>query len=87
MKRANDIEVTRLSLGRNEAVEVNMPWKLLWLSALSTDLPTTPAQETVGLKCGFFETRQNPMEVKGGAFTLLRALGDSKVLCQWSTSF
>lgn len=54
---------------------------------MSTDLPTTPIQETVGLKYGFSETRQNPMEVKGGPFILLRALGDSKALCQWSTSF
>lgn len=29
VKRANDIEVTRLLLGWNEAVEVNMPWKLV----------------------------------------------------------
>ena len=56
---------------------MNMPWKL-YSCALSTDLPTLPTQETVGLKCGFFETRVNPTEAVGGPFILLRALGDSR---------
>lgn len=86
VKRTNDIEVTRLLLGWNEAVEVNMPWKL-WLSALSTDLPTTPAQETVGLKCGFFETRLNPVEVKGSPFICSGPWGTLRALCQWPISF
>lgn len=64
VKRDNATNVTRLSLEQNET-EVNLE------TALSTDLPTPPGQESVSCKCGFFETKLNPMEVtvEGGALS------------------